>query len=48
MKYKLFISAAGKGTRMAGLSAINKSLLPINYEAVKLSRGWLCVAVIRR
>ena len=34
MKYKLFISAAGKGTRMAGLSAINKSLLPINYEAV--------------
>ena len=34
MRYKLFISAAGKGTRMAGLDAINKSLLPINYEAV--------------
>ena len=34
MKYKLFISAAGRGTRVAGLTAINKSLLPINYEAV--------------
>ena len=34
MKYKIFISTAGKGTRMAGLDAINKSLLPINYEAV--------------
>ena len=37
MKYKLFISAAGRGTRITGLSAltaINKSLLPINYEAV--------------
>ena len=34
MEYKLFISAAGRGTRVAGLNAINKSLLPINYEAV--------------
>ena len=34
MKYKLFISAAGRGTRVAGLTSINKSLLPINYEAV--------------
>ena len=35
MKYKLFISAAGSGTRVKGLSSIkNKSLLPINYEAV--------------
>jgi|MDTB01.2.fsa_nt_gb dTDP-glucose pyrophosphorylase len=40
MKYKLFISAAGKGGRVSGLAAqfgfplINKSLLPINYEAV--------------
>lgn len=34
MKYKLFISTAGRGTRIAGLTAINKSLLPINYEAV--------------
>ena len=34
MKYKLFISAAGRGTRIGGLTAINKSLLPINYEAV--------------
>ncbi len=33
-KYKLFISAAGRGTRVAGLNSINKSLLPINYEAV--------------
>ena len=28
MKYKLFISAAGRGTRVAGLTSINKSLLP--------------------
>ena len=34
MKYKLVISAAGRGTRVAGLTSINKSLLPINYEAV--------------
>jgi choline kinase len=34
MKYKIFISTAGRGTRMAGLDTINKSLLPINYEAV--------------
>ncbi len=34
MKYKLFISAAGRGTRVSGLTSINKSLLPINYEAV--------------
>ena len=35
MKKKLFISTAGIGSRVAGLSIIpNKSLLPINYEAI--------------
>ena len=34
MRYKLFISAAGRGTRVSGLTSINKSLLPINNEAV--------------
>ena len=34
MQYKLFISTAGRGNRVAGFTPINKSLLPVNYEAV--------------
>jgi CTP:phosphocholine cytidylyltransferase-like protein len=35
MKKKLFISTAGIGSRVAGLGIVpNKSLLPINYEAI--------------
>ena len=35
MKAKLFISTAGIGSRVSGLGVVpNKSLLPINYEAI--------------
>ena len=35
MKKKLFISTAGIGSRVSGLGVVpNKSLLPINYEAI--------------
>ena len=35
MLKRLFISSAGIGSRVAGLSAVpNKSMLPINYKAI--------------
>ena len=35
MKKKLFISTAGIGSRVSGLGMVpNKSMLPINYEAI--------------
>ena len=35
MNKKLFISTAGIGSRVSGLGVVpNKSLLPINYEAI--------------
>ena len=35
MKKKIFISTAGIGSRVSGLGLVpNKSMLPINYEAI--------------